>query len=87
MGEELVDIIVKKEKEQGKDYPESQTKGLPLLGSASEAVKSSLIKEAGDIGAQLYRSFGSEANRIKKGNISRLYGSTTVAELEWIVKN
>jgi glycerol-3-phosphate dehydrogenase len=35
MGEELVDVIVGKEKEAGREYPGSQTKGLPLLGSAS----------------------------------------------------
>lgn len=44
MGEELVDRICEKEKEKGKDYGVSQTRGLPLVGSASDALKEKLFK-------------------------------------------
>jgi glycerol-3-phosphate dehydrogenase len=44
MGEELVDKICEKEKEKGKDYGVSQTRGLPLIGSTSENLKEKLFK-------------------------------------------
>ena len=36
---------------------------------------------------QLYNSFGRMAEEVMKGSLKRVYGSTTLAELQWIVKN
>ena len=58
MGEDLVDLICSKEKEQGKEWPKSQTAGLKLLGSCSRKLKDEMLKESGDIGVQLYHTFG-----------------------------
>ena len=87
MGEDLVNRITQKEKEKGRNLPESQTAGLKLLGSAPSSLKSELLKEKGDIGVQLYHSFGWMAKEIAKSQTKRVYGSTTLAELEWIIKN
>ena len=59
MGEDLVNKICAEEKEKGRIYPDSLTKGLPLLGSALEGYKIQLLKEKGDLGVQLYNAFGS----------------------------
>lgn len=59
-----------------------------MLGSANMTYRDELLKKNGDIGVQMYNSFGSEASRaIKKGKLTRLFGSTTLEELEWIVQN
>ena len=36
---------------------------------------------------EFYNSFGGLAKEAMKGNLSRIYGSTTLAQLNWIVKN
>jgi glycerol-3-phosphate dehydrogenase len=46
-----------------------------------------LLKAKGDVGVQLYHTFGWLASDVAKGNLQRVYGSTTIAELEWIVRN
>jgi glycerol-3-phosphate dehydrogenase len=59
-----------------------------LLGSGPIAYRDELLKKHGDVGVQMYHSFGSEAGRAIAGsNLARVFGSTTRAELEWIVKN
>ncbi len=78
----MVNRICEEEKAKGKLYPETQTKGLPLLGAASTSYRDELFKKNGDTGVQMYNSFGSEAEKaIKKGKLVRLFGSTTLAEL------
>ena len=69
MGEDLLNIIAKKEEQQGRKLPPCQTFGLPLLGSAPESVKLELYKKKGDVGVQLYNSFGWLANEVVKGNL------------------
>lgn len=59
-----------------------------MLGAASVSYRDELLKKNGDVGVQMYNLFGSEAARaIKKGKLTRLFGSTTLEELEWIVQN
>lgn len=69
MGEDLVNLIAKKEEQKGRKLPTCQTLGLSLLGSAPESLKQELYKKKGDIGVQLYNSFGWLANDVIKGNL------------------
>lgn len=80
-------MIREKERKKGREVGESQTKGLALLGSASESTRSKMLKQKGDIGVELYHSFGWLAKDAIKGDLTRVYGSTTIAELQWIVDN
>lgn len=59
MGEDLVDKIAQEESAKGRECAPSQTKGLPLLGSALPSYRDSLLKEKGDVGVQLFNAFGS----------------------------
>lgn len=79
MGEDVVNLLAAKEKEKGRELPKSQTKGLPLLGSASENLKYLMMKEKGHVGVQLYHSFGWLAGEVAKGDIRPIYGSTSMA--------
>ena len=79
MGEDLVNIICQKEKEKGKQLPTSPTAGLKLLGSAPLSLRQALVKEKGDIGGQLYHAFGWMSKEVVKGDLTRVYGSTTMA--------
>jgi|JI9StandDraft_1071089.scaffolds.fasta_scaffold773420_1 glycerol-3-phosphate dehydrogenase len=79
MGQDVVDLLAVKEKEQGKEIPKTQTKGLPLLGSAPETLRTLMVKEKGHVGAQLYHTFGWLAEEVSKGELKPVYGSTSMA--------
>lgn len=68
MGQDVVDLIAKKEEEAGKKIPPSQTLGLSLLGSAPQALKEAMFKTKGDIGVQLYNTFGWLGQEVLKGS-------------------
>ena len=58
-----------------------------LVGSCSPALEASLRKEHGVLGEYLYKTYGSMALEILKGDLTPVSGRITKAELEYIIKN
>lgn len=88
MGEDLVNEISKEEQRRvGKPFTESKSLGVQLVGSCSDNVEKKLINEYGLLGAELYRSYGSLATEIVKGDLTTVFCNVTKAELDYIFAN